>query len=107
MPSGLGSGKFTYAALTFDYGVSFRIDIDPLGIHSSRDLSVRYDAFGFSLDFSGSPPFQFVFDTSKGYTLDLSDPSLFNLPGGLGDLAENRRSADRPVQPAYYRSSIW
>ena len=100
VPSGLGSGKFTYAALTFDYGVSFRIDIDPLGIHSSRDLSVRYDAFGFSLDFSGAPPFQFVFDTSKGYTLDLSDPSLFKLPGGLGDLlkiAEARIAQFNPL----------
>ena len=86
VPSGLGSAKFTAASLTFDYGVSFWIDVAPLGIKSSRALSVRYKAFGFSLDFSGTPAFQFVFDTSKGYSLDLSDPSLFNLPGGLGDL---------------------
>jgi hypothetical protein len=86
VPSGLGSAKFTAASLTFDYGVSFRIDVDPLNIHSSRDLSVRYKAFGFSLNFSGTPAFEFVFDTSKGYELDLSDPSLFNLPSPLADL---------------------
>jgi hypothetical protein len=86
VPSGLGSTKFTAASLTFDYGVSFWINVSQLGIQSSRALSVRYKAFGFSLNFAGTPAFQFVFDTSKGYTLDLSDPSLFNLPGGLGDL---------------------
>jgi hypothetical protein len=99
-PAGIGSAKPTYAALTFDYGVSFRIDIDPLNIHSTRDLSVRYDAFGLSLDFTGSPPFQFVFDTSKGYTLDLSDPGLFNLPSPLGDLlkiAEARIAQFNPL----------
>ena len=100
VPSGLSSTKFTAAALTFDYGVSFRFDIDPLDIHSSRNLSVRYKAVGFSLDFAGSPAFKFVFDTSKGYTLDLSDPSLFNLPSPLGDLlkiAEARIAQHNPL----------
>ena len=96
----LSSGKFTSAALTFDYGVSFRIDIDPIGVKSTRDLHVRYNAFGFSLDFTGSPAFKFVLDTSKGYTLDLSDPGLFNLPGGLGDIlkiAEARIAQFNPL----------
>jgi hypothetical protein len=86
VPSGLSSATFTSAALTFDYGVAFRFDVGPLNIHSSRNLSVRYKAVGFSLNFEGSPAFKFVFDTSKGYSLDLSDPSLFNLPAPLGDL---------------------
>ncbi len=100
VPDGLGSVQFTSAALTFDYGVTFRFDIGALGVHSSRNLSIRYKAVGFSLNFTGDPTFKFVFDTSKGYTLDLSDPSLFNLPAPLGDLlkiAEARIAQFNPL----------
>jgi large repetitive protein len=100
VPAGLSSATFTAAALTFDYGVAFRFDIGPLDIHSSRNLSVRYQAVGFGLNFEGSPAFKFVFDTSKGYALDLSDPSLFNLPAPLGDLlkiAEARIAQHNPL----------
>ncbi len=100
VPDGLTSTEFTAAALTFDYGVTFRFDVDALGVHSRRNLSVRYKAVGFSLDFTGDPTFKFVFDTSKGYTLDLSDPSLFTLPAPLGDLlkiAEARVAQFNPL----------
>jgi hypothetical protein len=100
VPNGLSSAAFTSAALTFDYGVSFRFDIGLLNIHSTRNLSIRYKAVGFSLNFVGAPEFKFVFDTSKGYTLDLSDPSLFNLPAPLGDLlkiAEARIAQFNPL----------
>ena len=100
IPSGLSSTTFTAASLTFDYGVTFRFDIELLNVHSTRDLSVRYKAVGFALSFEGAPAFKFVFDTSKGYTLDLSDPSLFNLPAPLGDLlkiAEARIAQHNPL----------
>jgi hypothetical protein len=100
VPNGLSSAEFTSAAVTFDYGVTFRFDIGLLNIHSSRNLSIRYKAVGFSLNFTGAPAFKFVFDTSKGYTLDLSDPSLFNLPAPLGDLlkiAEARIAQFNPL----------
>ena len=100
VPHGLTSAEFTSAALTFDYGVAFRFDIDALNIHSTRNLSIRYKAVGFSLNFVGDPAFKFVFDTSKGYTLDLSDPSLFSLPAPLGDLlkiAEARIAQHNPL----------
>ncbi len=100
VPDGLASTEFTAAALTFDYGVTFRFDVDALGIHSGRNLSVRYKAVGFSLDLTGDPAFKFVFDTSRGYTLDLSDPSLFRLPAPLGDLlkiAEARIAQFNPL----------
>jgi hypothetical protein len=86
IPGGSDPAKFTNASLTFDYGVAFRIDIDALDIHSSRSMSVRYKAVGVNLHFGDPAKFQFVLDTSKGYTLDLSDPALFNLPSPLGDL---------------------
>jgi hypothetical protein len=86
IPNGISSTQFTNAALTFDYGVSFRIDVNALDIHSSGNMKVRYKAVGVNLHFGDPPKVQFVLDTSKGYSLDLSDPSLFNLPAPLGNL---------------------
>ncbi len=80
------AGKLTNAALTFDYSVQFGIEIDLLKIKSTKPLKVRYQAVGVSLHFGHPVNFQIVLDTSKGYSLDLSDPGLFNLPGALGDL---------------------
>lgn len=86
IPSGLSSTQFTNTSLTFDYGVSFRIDVNALDIHSSGNMKVRYKAVGVNLHFGDPPKIDFVLDTSKGYSLDLSDPSLFNLPAPLGNL---------------------
>ncbi len=80
------AGKLTNAALTFDYGVEFGIFITTPKIQSTKPLKVRYKAVGVSLNFGHPVNFQIVLDTSKGYSLDLSDPGLFNLPGALGDL---------------------
>ena len=86
VPGGSDPVQFTNASLTFDYAASFRIDIDALDVHSTRSMTVRYRAVGVNLHFGDPPKFQFVLDTSKGYSLDLADPGLFNLPSPLGDL---------------------
>jgi hypothetical protein len=86
IPGGSDPVHFTNASLTFDYGASFRIDINALDVHSTRSMSVRYKAVGVNLHFGDPPKFQFVLDTSKGYSLDLADPGLFKLPSPLGDL---------------------
>jgi hypothetical protein len=88
--------------LVFDYEVQFDIVCASLGIGLNRTtdiatsalpppLRARYKAIGFNINYSDTPTYKGftytpVFDASRGYDLDLSDPSLFQLPAPLGDL---------------------
>ncbi|AIQ11505.1 hypothetical protein [Paenibacillus durus] len=56
-----------------------------------RPLKVRQRAIGLRLDFGpgGAPPqFKPVFDPAQGFSLDLSDPGLFEVPAPLGDIVQ-------------------
>lgn len=56
-----------------------------------RPLKVRQRAIGLRLDFGpgdGPPQFKPVFDPAKGFSLDLSDPGLFEVPAPLGDIVQ-------------------
>jgi hypothetical protein len=83
--------------IVFDYGVEFDLVIESLGIGLDRNvpdptappLKVRYRAIGFNLHYdsaTGGMRYLPVFDSSKGYELELTDPSLFSLPDPLGNL---------------------
>lgn len=83
--------------IVFDYGVEFDLVVESLGIGTDRNvpsptappLKVRYKAIGFNLHYdsvTNGMNYSPVFDSSKGYDLQLSDPSLFSLPAPLGNL---------------------
>jgi hypothetical protein len=88
--------------LMFDYEVHFDIVCTPLGIGVDRastvsddalpkPLRARYKALGFNIGYKKvgderQMEYKAIFDASKGYDLDLSDPSLFSLPAPLNEL---------------------
>lgn len=80
---------FSDAAVLFDYAVDFGVDFKVVKVKSSKPLRVRYKSVGFNLHvpLNGDAwQYQPIFDPSKGYELNLDDPSLFEVDGLLGDL---------------------
>ena len=91
LPPGEDAVEFTDFGVVFDYrvefGINFDIDLINLHVHTTKPLKVRYNAVGFNVHLKdGEPFYQPIFDTSKGYEIDLSDPGLLDLPAPLGSI---------------------
>jgi hypothetical protein len=98
-PDGEPLRSFDFGIFT-DYEVQFDVIVEALGIGQNRlpgsnplppPLRARYKAIGFNIHYQDDATYKGwnyapIFDSSKGYDLDLSDPSLFALPAPLGNL---------------------
>jgi hypothetical protein len=82
------------ATLLFDIETALSAENFPGGlifIPRTAPVVVRYKAVGIMLgDPSGATPFQFrpMFDSSKGYTIDLSRPGAIQVKDPLGDVLQ-------------------
>jgi hypothetical protein len=87
----INAGQGPEAFLFLDIETEF--DLDMQIVRTKRPLKVRQKAIGFSLAFTGDAAFEPVFDPTRGFSLDLSDPSAFEVPNGpLGDLLQPDRA---------------
>lgn len=87
IPPGAAPAQFQSAGVLFDYAVEFGVKVAAIGLETTRPLRVRYRALGFDLAFAPDGlTYHPIFDTSKGFELDLSDPGLFRLPAPLSEI---------------------
>ena len=86
---GSAGGEF---ALFLDVEVDLYLDV--LGLLTtkpSKPIKVRYKAVGVELLFQkgvSNPGLPVVFDASKGFSIDVTDPGTFHLPAGLDDIIQ-------------------
>lgn len=81
----------TAGFLFFDIETELDLNIEVVGtrlLSTRRPLKVRQKSIGFSLNFGGGTDLKPVFDPSQGFSLDLSDPGTFDIPGPLGDILQ-------------------
>lgn len=79
------------AFLFFDIETTLDLNVDVDGtrlIATKRPLKVRQKSIGMKLDFGGGADLKPVFDPSQGFSLDLTDPGTFDIPGPLGDILQ-------------------
>lgn len=85
------------AFLFFALETELNLDVHVGGtkiISTRKPLKVNQKAIGIRLDFGtgGVPKIEPVFDPAQGFSLDLSDPGTFEIPGVLGDILQPDRA---------------
>ena len=89
-PSGSEAFLFFDIETQLDLTVKMPATDKPL-LSTKRPLKVRHRAIGLRLDFGANtdaPTLKPVFDPLQGFSLDLSDPGMFEVPGPLGDIVQ-------------------
>jgi hypothetical protein len=95
------------AFVFLDVEVELSLDVEVGGVTllgSTRPLKVRHRSIGLRLEFGpsgASPALHPVFDPRQGFSIDLSDPGILEVPGDLGDIVQPtaaRIARDNPLQ---------
>jgi hypothetical protein len=89
-PAGGAPEGFLFFDLETELHVKVHLGATKL-LATRRPLKVRHKAIGLRLDFGpggDTPQLKPVFDPSQGFSLDLSDPGMFDVPPPLGDILQ-------------------
>ncbi|MDC0759247.1 hypothetical protein POF51_00935 [Brevibacillus sp. AG] len=89
-PVGAPTEAFLFFDLETELHFKMKVGSTKL-LATRRPLKVRQRAIGLRLDFGpggGTPQLKPVFDPTKGFSLDLSDPGLLEVPAPLGDIIQ-------------------
>lgn len=101
------AGAAAEAYLFFDLETQVDLKVELGGVEllrSRRPLAVRHRAIGLRLEFGppgGVPQLRPVFDRTRGFGLELSDPGLLGVPGPIGDIiapTAARIARQNPIQ---------
>jgi hypothetical protein len=75
------------------FEVETEVNVKSVVIETTQPIKIRQKGIGLRLDFGGATPLRPVFDTARGYDLDLSDPGLFKVkPDILADILQPERT---------------
>ena len=97
---------FTDAGIIFDYGVDFMITLSNIGISWDAPIKVRYKAIGFSLAFNQPDHYQPIFDTSKGYEINLGDPGRASIPAPLDKILSVLAARIARINPVVFEVAV-
>lgn len=87
-----GGAPEAFLLLDLETELHFKMKIGATKLLATRrPLKVRHKSIGLRLDFGpgdGVPQIKPVFDPQQGFSLDLSDPGMFEVPPPLGDIVQ-------------------
>jgi hypothetical protein len=106
LPKSGEPAAFTDAGIIFDYGVDFMITLQSIGISWDAPVKVRYKAVGFSLAFNQPDVYQPIFDTSKGYEIDLGDPGRASVPAPLDKILSVLAARIARINPVVFEVAV-
>ena len=107
-PGGGEPEAFLFFDLETELHFKVKIGDTPL-LATRRPLKVRHKAIGLRLDFGpngGSPQLKPVFDPARGFSLDLSDPGMFEVPAPLGDIVQPEGARMARENPLHFEIDL-
>ena len=100
-----GLASFLFFDLETELNLNLHLgDVELL--KTRRPLKVRHQAMGLKLDFEEGSLIKPVFDPSRGFNLDLSDPGMFEMPDPLGSILQPEGARTARDNPVYFEVDL-